>query len=140
MSGLATRLLYQLHDLDPRDRRHAIWVLSPDMYEQLDREYTGTIFPAPELVDISKAPSAERPAMIFGIEVWVRYDLPPGTATLDVDDPVTRAIKRTRQREGDRVTVNLVKVDPLPFEVAFPRPPEITLRALVRKWIKRGRS
>lgn len=131
------RFYRELSELDPRDLRNAIWVVSPDVYNELRREFPATLFPLPELVEVGKTPPAERPAMLLGIEVWVRSDLPPDTARLDVDDPVTRAIKRTNAREGERVTVNLVKVEPLPF-ISPPPPPEVTLRALVRKWAKRA--
>lgn len=132
------RMLDMLHDLDPRDRRNALWVVSPDVYEALSREYHATTWPPSELVEVGKAPAPEAPARLFGVEVWVRFDLPPGTTTIDVDDPVTRAIKRARERDpGQRhVTVNLLQPERIEFAIPAPAP-EVTVRALVRKWWKR---
>lgn len=132
------RMLDMLHDLDPRDRRNALWVVSPDVYEALSREYHSTIWPESELVEVGKTPPTPGPAKLFGVEVWVRYDLPVGTTTLDVDDPVTRAVKRARERDpGQRhVTVNLLQPERIEFAIPAPAP-EVTLRALARKWWKR---
>jgi hypothetical protein len=140
MSGLVSHFLYALNELDPRDRRHAIWVVSPDVYEELDREHASSPFPPAELVEVGVTPPPERLARIFGIEVWVRYDLAPGTWLLDVDDPVTRAVKRARDRDphGRHVTVNLMQAERVEFG-PFPPAPEVTLGALVRKWIRKVR-
>lgn len=121
------------NDVDPRDRHNALWRLSPDVYCELNLMYPTDQFPLAELVLVGeeRAPGAPLPGRLFGVEVFVDRTLPDGSVHLDVDDTITRAIKRAERQGLKHVTI----VQAPKFEMPpFPPPPEVTVKALARKW------
>lgn len=135
----AARMIEMIHDCDPRDRRNALWVVSPDVYYELGRAYPETDWPPPSAIKVGAAPTLETSARIYGVEIRVNYGAAPATVVLDVDDAVTRAVKRARARDprGERVVVNLLQPERIEIGPFLAPAPEVTLRALVRKWMRK---
>ena len=109
--------------LDPRDRRDARWIMRKETMEEIARKYD-TSDVSPKILPVGNS--------ILGIRVEIDDNMPIGTVRLNVESALERSVRRLRE-EGV-TTVNIVRMPDLAPEII--RPPDPTLRALIRHWLR----
>lgn len=124
-------LLGMRHAIDPRDRRDAQWYMSEATCDEIIRRWL-TSRPASPRPD---EPPAYRPAagrLLFGSPVEFDESMPYGGVRFEAETPHERQLRRLA---ASGMNVAVYKAEPLDWaNVPVPEP---TLKALVKKWMRR---